>query len=147
MEVENEWKTQKGKKRRASTAASTAMETEKTNEIVLEQPEVVESMEVGEEMISADQAGMPYEKPKFGKAKITGKMKKELRRIPVPPQRLTPLRNNWKTLLNPLVEHMQLQVRMNTKRRCVEIRLSKNTEDAGALQKGADFMKAFMLGF
>lgn len=156
MEVESEWKTQKsavknaekrGKKRRPSTAASTAMETDK--EIVLEQPEVVESMEVGDDMITDAQSddGLPYAKPQFGKAKITGKMKKELRRIPVPPQRLTPLRNNWKTLLNPLVEHMQLQVRMNTKRRCVEIRISKKTEDSGALQKGADFMRAFMLGF
>merc|ERR1719446_368768 len=42
---------------------------------------------------------------------------------------------------------MQLQVRMNTKRRCVEMRLSQHTEDPGALQKAADFMKAFMLGF
>jgi RNA-binding protein PNO1 len=36
---------------------------------------------------------------------------------------------------------------MNTKRRCVEMRTSKTTEDIGAIQKGADFLKAFMLGF
>ena len=42
---------------------------------------------------------------------------------------------------------MKLQVRMNTKRRCVELRTSKHTEDIGAIQKGADFLKAFMLGF
>lgn len=36
---------------------------------------------------------------------------------------------------------------MNTKRRTVELRTSKATEDVGAIQKGADFLKAFMLGF
>merc|ERR1719420_2187711 len=43
--------------------------------------------------------------------------------------------------------HLKLQVRMNTKRRCVEIRASPETPDIGYLQKGADFFKAFMLGF
>merc|ERR1719390_580517 len=42
---------------------------------------------------------------------------------------------------------MKLQVRMNTKRRAVELRNSDATEDIGALQKGADYFKAFMLGF
>merc|ERR1740138_1510799 len=50
-------------------------------------------------------------------------------------------------MIQPLVEHMKLQVRMNTKRRAVEIRNSENTEDIGALQKAADYFKAFMLGF
>lgn len=36
---------------------------------------------------------------------------------------------------------------MNTKKRAVEIRMSKHTEDIGSLQKAADFCKAFMMGF
>ena len=36
---------------------------------------------------------------------------------------------------------------MNTKRRAVEIRNSEHTPDIGYLQKAADYMKAFMLGF
>jgi hypothetical protein len=37
---------------------------------------------------------------------------------------------------------------MNTKTKQVEMRTSKHTEDAGSvLQKGADFLKAFTLGF
>jgi len=37
---------------------------------------------------------------------------------------------------------------MNTKTKQVEMRTSKYTTDAGsALQKGADFLKAFTLGF
>merc|ERR1719171_611233 len=50
-------------------------------------------------------------------------------------------------LIQPLIEHMKLQVRMNTRRKAVEIRSSDATEDIGALQKAADYMKAFMLGF
>ena len=42
---------------------------------------------------------------------------------------------------------MKIQVRMNTKRRAVELRSSELTEDIGAIQKAADFLKAFMLGF
>lgn len=37
--------------------------------------------------------------------------------------------------------------RMNPRRRCVELRTSAATVDADVLQKGADFLKAFMLGF
>lgn len=86
-------------------------------------------------------------------------VKNEYRRIPVPRHRFTPLKQNWDSILKTLVEHMKLQVRMNVKRRCVELRVinsnilihafqtCKTTEDVGAIQKGADFLKAFMLGF
>jgi len=36
---------------------------------------------------------------------------------------------------------------MNLKNKAVELRTSKHTIDTGALQKGADFVKAFSLGF
>ena len=36
---------------------------------------------------------------------------------------------------------------MNTKRRAVELKTSKHTTDISAIQKGADFLKCFMLGF
>merc|ERR1719337_361530 len=74
-------------------------------------------------------------------------MKRQLRRVPVPPHRLTPLKAAWMSMIQPLVEHMKLQVRMNTRRKAVEIRSSESTEDIGALQKAADYFKAFMLGF
>lgn len=60
---------------------------------------------------------------------------------------MAPLKSNWDSILKTLVEHMKLQVRMNTKRRAVEIRTGPLTEDIGAIQKAADFLKAFMLGF
>ena len=85
----------------------------------------------------------------FSKAKIgeRGDVKAEFRRVPVPNHRMSPLKTNWETILKTLVKHMKLLVRMNTKRRCVELKTGKDAEDVGAVQKGADFLKAFMLGF
>ncbi|KDR73603.1 hypothetical protein GALMADRAFT_251345 [Galerina marginata CBS 339.88] len=74
-------------------------------------------------------------------------LKSETRRIPVPPHRMTPLKKDWLNIFGPLTEILGLQVRMNVQRRCVEIRTSKHTKDIGALQKGADFIKAYALGF
>ena len=42
---------------------------------------------------------------------------------------------------------MKLQIRMNLKRKAVELKTCKETEDTGAIQKGADFIRAFTLGF
>lgn len=41
---------------------------------------------------------------------------------------------------------MKLQIRMNTKKKCVEIRASDLTTDKTTLQRGSDFLKSFMLG-
>ncbi|KAL5533054.1 PNO1 [Sanghuangporus sanghuang] len=73
--------------------------------------------------------------------------KTEMRRIPIPPHRMTPLKNDWVNVFGPLTELLGLQVRMNVQRRCVELRTSKYTKEIGAIQKGADFVKAFALGF
>lgn len=50
-------------------------------------------------------------------------------------------------LFTPLVEHLMLQMRFNMKTRQVEIRLSPETKDIANLQKGVDFIKAFLCGF
>lgn len=71
----------------------------------------------------------------------------EYRKIPIPPHRFTPLKTNWLKIYTPLVEHLKLQVRMNLKARCVEIRSCEQTPDIGYVQKGADFLKSFALGF
>jgi|Transcript_20698 RNA-binding protein PNO1 len=73
--------------------------------------------------------------------------KSEYRRIRCPAHRYTPLRENWEQLLTPLVEYLKLQVRFNTRTRSVEIKTSRHTLDTSSLQKGADFISAFMLGF
>ena len=50
--------------------------------------------------------------------------KSETRRVPIPPHRMTPLKNDWINIFGPLTEMLGLQVRMNVQRRCVEIRVS-----------------------
>jgi len=50
--------------------------------------------------------------------------KSEIRRIPIPPHRMSPLKKDWVNLFVPLTEMCGLQVRMNVHRRTVEIRVS-----------------------
>nr|QBH72700.1 hypothetical protein [Brunneria borealis] len=71
----------------------------------------------------------------------------EMRKVPVPAHRYTPLKENWMKIFSPIVEHLHLQIRFNLKSRNVEIRTCKETEDIGNLQKAADFVKAFVCGF
>ncbi|KZC14192.1 RNA-binding protein pno1 [Dufourea novaeangliae] len=71
----------------------------------------------------------------------------EQRKISVPAHRYTPLKENWMKIFTPIVEHLQLQIRFNLKTRNVELRTAPETPDIINLQKGADFMKAFIYGF
>lgn len=89
-------------------------------------------------------------KPKFTKqsASKTTNVKPEMRKVPVPPHRMAPLKQQWSKIYPPLVDHLKLQVRMNLKTKTVELKTNmKYTKDPDALQKGADFLKAFTLGF
>ena len=51
--------------------------------------------------------------------------KEETRRIPVPANRYTPLKENWLKIFTPIVEHLGLQIRFNLKSRNVEIRVRR----------------------
>ncbi|CAM4539867.1 unnamed protein product [Lepidochelys olivacea] len=91
----------------------------------------------------------PSKRPDFppvcGDALRSGK--DEMRKIPVPANRYTPLKENWMKIFTPIVEHLHLQIRFNLKTRNVEIKTCKETKDVSALTKAADFVKAFILGF
>lgn len=76
-----------------------------------------------------------------------GKDRVQFRRVPVPPHRLTPLKNQWMEVYEPIVKHLRLQIRMNVRGKAVELKTCSATTDTGALQKGADFVKAFLMGF
>ena len=65
----------------------------------------------------------------------------------VPANRFTPLKENWMALYEPITKQMKIDVRMNLKTKKVELKTTKHTEDEGALQKSADFVQAFLLGF
>lgn len=71
----------------------------------------------------------------------------EERKVRVPPHRMSPLKANWPKIYPPLVEHLHLQVRMNLAKKAVELRTSPHTTSPDSLQKGADFIQAFCLGF
>jgi RNA-binding protein PNO1 len=43
----------------------------------------------------------------------------EYRRVRVPPNRLTPLRQQWENIMQPIVEHLKLQIRYNAKNKCI----------------------------
>ncbi|XP_043584919.1 RNA-binding protein pno1 [Bombus pyrosoma] len=86
------------------------------------------------------------------KSHITSKRAKiiqdgEQRKISVPAHRYTPLKENWMKIFTPIVEHLQLQIRFNLKTRNIELRTAPETPDIANLQKGADFVKAFIYGF
>ncbi|CDR87293.1 probable PNO1 protein [Sporisorium scitamineum] len=127
------------------TAASTAMEDD-------------EDLRIGASSTPASTAPTTSAtsdpaKPKFqplsasASSSLTAVAKGQLRKIPIPPHRLTPLKNDWHKIYTPLVEMASLQVRMNVAKKCVELKSSRYTSEQGMLQKGADFVKAFALGF
>ncbi|XP_036402446.1 RNA-binding protein PNO1 [Megalops cyprinoides] len=103
---------------------------------------------LGEVEMESDET-VAHKRPEF--PPISGEKLKggsdEMRKIPVPSHRYTPLKENWLKIFTPIVEHLQLQVRFNLKTRNVEIKTCKETQDIGALTRAADFVKAFVLGF
>ncbi|KAI0313340.1 hypothetical protein OF83DRAFT_561151 [Amylostereum chailletii] len=114
-------------------------------------PAPEKSTEDDDLMIEADAVfDAPSAAPAFEAAPasaLQGSLKSETRRISIPPHRMSPLKKDWVNIFGPLTEMLGLQVRMNVQRKAVEVRTSKHTKEIGALQKGADFVKAFALGF
>ncbi|KAJ2446122.1 pre-rRNA-processing protein pno1, partial [Coemansia sp. D1744] len=123
---------------------------------LVDQQPVAHMMDEDEVLITADQLPAPIattteasDKPDFGplSAKELQDKRNEFRRVRVPPHRLSPLKRDWLKIYSPIVEHLLLQVRMNPKTRMIEIRTCDETLDAGAVQKAADFVRAYCLGF
>lgn len=85
--------------------------------------------------------------PSFPALKVVESDDPQYRKILIPSHRLSPLRAAWMKIYTPLVEILKLQIRFNPKGRAVEIRTSQHTVETGALQKAADFVRAFSLGF
>ncbi|KAK8793893.1 hypothetical protein WA171_003022 [Blastocystis sp. BT1] len=71
----------------------------------------------------------------------------QIRRIRLFLHYQTPLKNNWERLMRPIVDQLKLLIRFNPKTRCVELKTSPHTVDSSCLQKGEDYIHAFMLGF
>ncbi len=75
-----------------------------------------------EELKAEGQVGQP--EINFAQALVDVRKKADVFQVQVPPHRIAPLKQNWELIVKTLVEHMKLQVRMNTKKKAVEIRVS-----------------------
>ena len=91
----------------------------------------VENDDDDEVMIDTDPsaAGLPPPSSAPSFPALTGSalqtsLKSEMRRIQIPPHRMSPLKKDWINIFGPLTEILGLQVRMNTQRKAVEIRVS-----------------------
>ena len=46
----------------------------------------------------------------------------EMHSVMIPPNRMTPLKNNWEKICETVVKNMKLQIRMNMKKKTVDVR-------------------------
>lgn len=79
--------------------------------------------------------------------KELGIVGKEYRKVMVPVNKLKSLKENWPTIVKAIIEHMKLEIRMNPKQKCIELRTSDKTINTSAMQRSEDFLKAYMCGF
>jgi len=126
-----------------SNATSAAEDLIPLDDVVMSGVVVEEN--VGAEVVMEVDAALSFPALPASAQRATEKL--ETRRIAIPPHRMTPLKKDWVNIFSPLTEMLGLQVRMNVQKRAVEIRTSRHTKDVGAIQKGADFVKAYALGF
>ncbi|VIO93974.1 Uncharacterized protein BM_BM14037 [Brugia malayi] len=131
----------------------------------MEDEDIIPSAEEGFDVVrrrkrNRDNVGMISEKSEIIVAKQIhykkhrGLTNVEVRKVPVPPHRYSPLKEHWSKIILPIIKQLHLQIRFNLKTRNVEIRVSSETEDPTHLQKiscfclkMADFVRAFVLGF
>lgn len=104
------------------TAPSTSHDGDNGPAIAITQ--IVEDEEgdvpMGEE--TNDDSAVPTFAPLSASAQSTS-ARSETRRVPIPPHRFGPLKNDWVNIYSPLTEILGLQVRMNVQRKSVEIRV------------------------
>jgi len=88
------------------------------------------------------------DKPMYPALNLAGESREtEELAVPVPTHRLGPLRRDWPKIYEPIVTNLKLQIRMNTRNKCVELRTTKQTEELSAMTKASDFIKAYLMGF
>ena len=78
----------------------------------------------GQEEIKETSAPSKMDEINFAQTLEEVRSKSDLVHISVPPHRIAPLKQNWELIVKTIVEHMKLQIRMNTKKKAVEIKVS-----------------------
>lgn len=127
----------------AAQKAPAAANADNTEDILIPSTNVM--VEAGEVEVAVPKFAPHTER--HAKDGSNGQKKVEFRRVSVPQHRMTPLKNNWLALYTPVTENLKLDMRMNLKSRKVEIKTTERTPDAGNLQRAADFIHAYVLGF
>eukprot|EP00271_Cylindrocystis_brebissonii_P012997 TRINITY_DN32535_c0_g1_i1.p1 TRINITY_DN32535_c0_g1~~TRINITY_DN32535_c0_g1_i1.p1 ORF type:complete len:242 (-),score=30.52 TRINITY_DN32535_c0_g1_i1:234-959(-) len=116
-------------------------------------PEVGRSAGASEELRGDDTGkgneAVPSSVPRFKPltARQMNGNKIEFRKVFVPAHRYKPLKEHWLEIYTPITEQMKIDVRMNLKNRKVELKTRRDTPDVGGLQRSADFVTAYLLGF
>ncbi|KAJ2657933.1 pre-rRNA-processing protein pno1 [Coemansia sp. RSA 1200] len=130
-----------------SSKMAESMDTD--DDIVITTEQLATTISKATQSIGASSGPAAADKPDFAplSAKDMRNKRNEFRRIRVPPHRFSPLKNDWLKIYSPIVEYLKLQIRMNPKSRVIEIKTCAETEDVGAIQKAADFVRAYCLGF
>ncbi|KAN0023255.1 hypothetical protein ACTFIU_011422 [Dictyostelium citrinum] len=128
------------------------VESKQVENVISEQSLNTESVKVSnkrsrddEEMQDSTEGGV--KKTSFPQITVEDTEEEQIRKVTIPFNRIAPLKANWQQIYEPIVTHLKLQIRMNTKTRKVELKTSKSTKETSALQKAADFVHAFSLGF
>ncbi|BBN19514.1 RNA-binding protein PNO1 [Marchantia polymorpha subsp. ruderalis] len=101
------------------------------------------------EVTTTEANGNEVVKPQFKplSAHEMGGGKFQYRKVFVPSHRYTPLKEHWMEIYTPVNEQMKIDIRMNLKNKKVELKTRRDTPDGGSLQKCADFVHAYILGF
>ncbi len=90
-------------------------------------------------------------KPRFAAeavAKANTSAKPLYRKVQVSAHRLTPLKNNWVKIYPPIINQLQLQMKLNLSKKTIDLRSHAKTPNPEiALQKAVDFLTAFNYGF
>jgi len=101
-----------------------------------------------ENMEVEDGSETMLKRPNFSEAKPENiKQARSKRAVYIPSNRYSALKENWKKILEPITKQLKLQIMYDIKRSTVFLRTCDQTKDIGALQKAAEFIRAFSLGF
>ena len=108
----------------ALAAGSSSLETVAEPTIITANVDDESMIDTDPTVLSLDPSSSALAFPPVAPGAEKTTLKSEMRRIPMPPHRMTPLKKDWLNIFGPLTEILGLQVRMNVQRRCVEIRVS-----------------------
>lgn len=69
------------------------------------------------------------------------------RAIAIYPNRIRAIKEEWMKIYTPIVEIGKIQIRMNARKKLIELRTCEYTEDPSYLERSAQFVQAINVGF